>query len=297
MDKTKINIRDPYVLVHDDRYYLYGTRSDTCWSKADGFDCYVSENLIEFEGPMEIFHRPEGFFADQNYWAPECYCCNGEYYLVTTLGAEDRKKGIYILKSQSPTGPFESYADRLTPENWTCIDGTLWFEDGVPYLIFSHSFEDVTSGLDGDFCCMQLSADLKMAVSKPAVLFTAKDTPWAKPVPFAKQEFHIDGDVYFSDGPSVLKLDDGKLYMILSSWSVKGYAVGVAVSDSGKIEGPWRQQKEPLWPENGGHGMFFKDLQGKTIFTLHYPNDKYKERPTFWNVALEEGILKLKKEV
>lgn len=158
-------------------------------------------------------------------------------------------EGVYILKSANPTGPFEFYADRLTPEDWTCIDGTLWFEDGVPYLIFSHSFEDIVSGLDGD--------------------------------------------CYFSDGPNVLKLDDGKLYMIVSSWSVNGYAVDVAVSDNEKIEGLWRQQEEPLWPENGGHGMFFKDLNGELIFTLHYLNDKYHERPTFWKVKLEDGVLKL----
>lgn len=72
MKTTEINIRDPYILVHGSKYYLYGTRSATCWRPADGFDCYVSEDKENWEGPIEIFHRPEGFFADQNYWAPEC---------------------------------------------------------------------------------------------------------------------------------------------------------------------------------------------------------------------------------
>ena len=293
MKREEINIRDPYVLVYNGRYYLYGTRSDTCWGEADGFDCYVGNSFDEFEGPIEVFHRPEGFFADRNYWAPECYQYNDGFYFVTTLASSDQKKGIYILKAKDPVGSFKIYTDRLTPKEWTCIDGTLWFEDGVPYLIFSHSFEDITSGLDGDFCLLRLSEDLSRPVSEPVTLFTAKETPWAKPVPFAKMEFGIDGDVYFSDGPSVLRLDDGKLYMILSSWSLKGYAVGVAVSDSGKIEGPWRQQQEPLYPENGGHGMFFKDLNGEIVLLLHHPNDKYQERPTFWKVILKDGILRL----
>lgn len=42
MRREDIDIRDPYVLVHDGKYYLYGTRSATCWGEADGFDCYVS---------------------------------------------------------------------------------------------------------------------------------------------------------------------------------------------------------------------------------------------------------------
>lgn len=292
MKREDINIRDPYVLVHDGRYYLYGTRSDTCWGEADGFDCYVGENLKEFDGPVEIFHRPEGFFADRFYWAPECCFYKNEFYFVTTLGSETRKKGIYVLKAADPAGPFEIYSGCLTPEEWTCIDGTLWFEDDVPWLIFSHSFED-PGFLDGDFCCLKLSGDLKTPASEVITLFSAKDAPWAKPVPFAKFEFGIEEDCYFSDGPSLLKLEDGKLYMILSSWSMNGYAVGVAVSDSGKIEGPWRQQEEPLYPENGGHGMFFRDTGGELVFALHYPNDKYKERPTFWRVVLEDGKLKL----
>lgn len=37
MKKTsEINIRDPFVLPWDGKYYLYGTRGETCWGLADG---------------------------------------------------------------------------------------------------------------------------------------------------------------------------------------------------------------------------------------------------------------------
>ena len=293
MKRKEINIRDPYVLVYGEKYYLYGTRSDTCWGKADGFDCYVSDDLVDFEEPVEIFKRPDDFFADQNFWAPECYAYNGGFYFVTTLGAEDRKLGIYVLRADEPTGPFSFYADRLTPESWDCIDGTLYFEYDTPYLFFSLSQHGAE---DGDFCMMELSKDLKKAVSEPITLFTAKDAVWAKPFPYSKEEFGID-QMYFSDGPNLLKLEDGKLYMIMSSWSNNGYAVGVAVSDNGSVSGPWKLQEKPLYPENGGHGMFFKDLNGKLVFTLHYPNDKYQEHPTFWRVEAKDGELFLGEEL
>lgn len=296
MKREDINIRDPYVLVDNGKYYLYGTRSDTCWGEAFGFDCYVSDDLENFEGPIEIFKRPDGFFATENYWAPECYRIGDKYYLVTTFGGKDIKKGIYALEADSPTGPFSLYSKRLTPYNWTCIDGTLHFENEKIYLIFSHSFEDALDGTgnaDGDFCVVELSSDLKEAVSTPKLLFSPKEASWAKPVPFAKAEFGLDGDCYFSDGPFFMKLDDGNLYMIFSSWSINGYAVGVAVSESGTINGPWILQDEPLYPENGGHGMFFKDLQGNLVFTLHSPNDKYMERPQFLKVKNKDGILYL----
>ncbi len=292
MKITDVNIRDPYILLYDGRYYLYGTRSATAWGPADGFDCYVSEDLEAWEGPTEIFRRPEGFFADQNYWAPECIYRDGAFYLITTLGAGDRKKGIYALKSSSPMGPFEVYSGRLTPEDRTCIDGTVYFEtDGTPVLVYSNSFEDSPTG---DICMQQLSSDLKDALGDPLKLFEAAQAPWARPVPFAKDEFGLDGDVYFTDGPCLTLMPDGKLYMTWSSWSDGGYAVGVAVSDGGHVAGPWRQIAEPLFPVNGGHGMVFRDLQGNLRFTLHYPNDRYRERPVIYELEAAAGTLRLR---
>ena len=290
MKRTDINIRDPFVLLHEGRYYLYGTRSETCWGLADGFDCYVSDDLENWDGPIEIFRRPEGFWADRAYWAPECVAYRGEFYLITTLGAEDRKKGIYALKASAPTGPFAPYGGRLTPESWSCIDGTLYFEDGTPYLIFSHSFEDDPRG---DMCAVPLKDDLSAAAGDCVTLFSAHEAPWAKPVPFAKAEFGMDGDVYFTDGPCVIKLPDGTLRMTWSSWGTNGYAVGVAASESGRMKGPWRQLETPLYPENGGHGMIFYDKSGQMYFTLHTPNDKYLERPVFLKAKADAGTLVL----
>ena len=31
MKLADINIRDPFVLLHEGKYYLYGTRGATCW--------------------------------------------------------------------------------------------------------------------------------------------------------------------------------------------------------------------------------------------------------------------------
>jgi len=289
MKREEINIRDPYVLVSGGKYYLYGTRSATTWEPVGGLDVYVSDDLENFDGPFEIMPA-----KSYNYWAPECYEINGAFYLVVTVLSTEWKKGIYVYRAEKPTGPFESYSNRLTPENWTCIDGTLYFEKGETYLVCSHSFEDYGEGgsIDGDYVKIRLAKDLKEAASTPEVMFTSKDAAWAKPVPFAKMEFGIDGDVYFSDGPSFVDMPDGKLYMIFSSWSVAGYAVGVAVSENG-IAGPWQLQEQPLYPENGGHGMLFCDLNETLVFALHYPNDKFMERPIFCNVKCDGGRLLL----
>ena len=281
MKTNEINIRDPYVLLHEDRYYLYGTRSESCWGEAEGFDCYVSADRENWEGPVEIFHRPEGFWADRAYWAPECVYYRDAFFLITTLGAADRKKGVYVLRSDSPLGPFAPYGVCLTPEDWSCIDGTLYLEEGKPWLIFSHSFEDDPKG---DMCLLPLKEDLSAPAGEPVTLFSAAEAPWARPVPFAKAEFGMDGDVYFTDGPCVKKLHDGELIMTWSSWSEQAYAVGVAMSENGRVRGPWRQLETPLYPANGGHGMLFEEKDGSLWFTLHTPNDKHLERPAFYQV-------------
>jgi hypothetical protein len=281
MKTNEINIRDPYVLLHEDRYYLYGTRSESCWGEAEGFDCYVSADRENWEGPVEIFHRPEGFWADRAYWAPECVYYRDAFFLITTLGAADRKKGVYVLRSDSPLGPFVPFGARLSPEDWSCIDGTLYLEEGKPWLIFSHSFEDDPKG---DMCLLPLKEDLSGPAGEPVTLFSAAEAPWARPVPFAKAEFGMDGDVYFTDGPCVKKLHDGELIMTWSSWSEQAYAVGVAMSENGRVRGPWRQLGTPLYPANGGHGMIFTEKDGSLCFTLHTPNDKYLERPAFYQV-------------
>ena len=65
MTLEEINIRDPFVLPFKDTYYMYGTRAKTCWGLADGFDCYTSKDLVNWDGPFEVFHKPENFWADK----------------------------------------------------------------------------------------------------------------------------------------------------------------------------------------------------------------------------------------
>lgn len=276
MKLTDINIRDPYILCSGDWYYMYGTRAETCWGAAEGFDCFKSKDLENWEGPFEIFHKPEDFWADRCFWAPECYEINGKYYLVATFGSE-KHKGIQILQSDTPDGTFQIMTETpLTPDDWNCIDGMLYQEKEKIYLIFSHSFEDVSAG---DMCMVELENDFSSTKGEIFTLFSAKDAGWAVPIPFAKAEFGMDGDVYFTDGPAVYRQQNGKLLILWSSWGEKGYTVGQAVSDSGKIEGPWRHLEQIVFGPDGGHGMFFSTKEGTLKYLLHYPNKPGDEHP------------------
>ena len=177
----------------------------------------------------------------------------------------------------------------LTPDDWNCIDGMLYQEKEKIYLIFSHSFEDVPAG---DMCMVELEENLSCIKGKIITLFSAKDADWAVPIPFAKAEFGMDGDVYFTDGPAVYRQQNGKLLILWSSWGEKGYTVGQAVSDSGKIEGPWRHLEQIVFGSDGGHGMFFHTKEGALKYLLHYPNQPGDEHPLLLELAETELGLK-----
>lgn len=279
LTNREVNIRDPYVLVHEGRYYLYGTRSATAWGHADGFDCYVSDDLAHWEGPLEVFHNGGDFWADRCYWAPECYAQDGEFYLAATFRSSERTLGIQMLHAQSPIGPFLPMGDGpITPADFTCLDGTLFFAQGEPWLVFSQSMEQDSRG---NMCAMPLTRDLRAAAGEIRVLFQAEDAPWTAPFPYAKEEFGRNEAMYLSDGPALYQTDGGKLVMLWSSFGPEGYTVGQSVSGNGRLDGGWQHMPEPLLKGDGGHGMLFHRPGGQLIYTLHSPNTKGEEHPIF----------------
>ena len=62
--------------------------------------------------------------------------------------------------------------------------------------------------------------------------------------------------------------------MIWSGFGEGGYTVGLAISDSGKLAGPWKQQKEPVFSNDGGHGFLFRRFDGQLMMALHSPNKR-----------------------
>lgn len=277
MKTNEINIRDPYVLVDNGHYYLYGTRSLSTWGKMDGFDVYVSTDLKNWTGPTEIFHRPTGFWADQNFWAPECYHVGNEYRLITTLG-DGHEKSINLLTASSPVGPF-TYQGRLTTQGDNCIDGTIYQDKDQSYLVYSHALAPSNEQIMNVMEALPLRNDWRQACGEAKVLFTPDQAPWVKAL-HDEKIFGVKGDVYLTDGPSLINQADGSLLMLWSSIGKHGYTVGVAKSDSGRLTGKWHHFSKP-WLKNGGHGMPFTTLDGHKQYVIHTPNDFTKERPCF----------------
>lgn len=276
-----IHIRDPFILVHGGKYYMYGTRGQTCWGEATGFDVYLSNDLENWSEPQVCFENDGSFWADRHYWAPEVHRWNDAFYMFASFKNPDVCRGTAILRSESPTGPFVPHSDGpVTPREWECLDGTFYISKaGKPYMVFCHEW---LQAVDGEVCAVELTEDLRAAADKPFLLFRASEAEWGKPV------LHSSGvSGWVTDGPFLWRTTDGTLLCLWASFSESGYTQAVAVSDNGDIDGVFTQA-DPLFMRDGGHGMIFRALDDQIYLTLHSPNATPQERPRLYPVT-EQG--------
>ncbi len=285
MDNAAINIRDPFVVPApaERRYYLFGTRGLDCWEgRPEGFDVYVGDDLQHWDGPLPAFRPAPDFWADRNFWAPEVHAYNGRYYMFASFKAGDVCRGTQILSADTLAGPYLPHTERpITPAGWECLDGTLHVDaHGRPWIVFCHEWVQVR---DGEICALPLSEDLCRPVGAPVLLFRASQAPWVTPYPSRRD--------YVTDGPFLHRTEDGGLLMLWSSFARGGYTLGLARSLSGDVCGPWAQDAEPLYCDDGGHGMLFRTLEGQLTLALHRPNTNRDERPVFIPLREEGGRL------
>ena len=272
LTKQDIQIRDPFVYLEGDTYYLYGTTDKDCWKgQAEGFLCYRSADLLQFQEPVQIFSAGNGFWGTHNFWAPEMHPYRGAYYLFASFKTPGRARATAILKADNPLGPYIPWGEeQVTPYEWECLDGTLFVENQrEPYVVFCHEW--VQEG-GGTICARRLQEDLSAPEGDPVTLFDAREAPWTHRI---RHSSGVEGHV--TDGPFLYRGMD-RLWMLWSSFTGDGYALGLSYSQTGEIKGPWAQIEEPLYFGDGGHGMLFWDKAGTLQLALHAPNKTPMER-------------------
>ncbi|MBQ8323135.1 MAG: family 43 glycosylhydrolase [Clostridia bacterium] len=277
--REEIRIRDPFILTDKEKgvYYMYGTTAlENGLRAGDTFSAYVTKDLENFEGPFEVFNGSEiGFWATFDYWAPEVHKYNGKYYLLGSMKGEGKCRATHIFVSETPLGKFRPVTQApITPAGWECLDGTLWVENGVPYLVFCHEWLQVGNG---EIWAMPLTDDLTAPAGEKKLLFRAGDHPQV----VNNREASAGGaSGKVTDGPFLFE-EGGKLKMIWSSFIEGGkYAVLEAVSDGG-IFGKW-EHKSSRYGFDGGHAMLFDGLDGVKRISLHAPNTPPNERAAFF---------------
>lgn len=305
--RSEIRMRDPFILeAAPGSFVLFGTTDENVWGgPATGFDCYTSDDLEEWEGPIAAFRPPEGFWADTQFWAPEVHRYGGRFFLFATFASSDtRSRGVAVLVAEEPTGPYVPWSDGpVTPAELPCLDGTLFVDDaGAPWLVYSRGAEGARGGdpglADGEMWTLRLTDDLRAPAEEPHLLFRASSAPWSRPLRFPDgvgppPQLNLAEDPLFTDGAFLVRAPVGALLMLWSSYGEEGYAMGVARSVTGSILGPWEQNPRPLWARNGGHGMVLTTSSGATRLVFHHPNDSPWERVKLIDVRFTDVGIEL----
>lgn len=297
--RDSIILSDPAVLADSisGTYYMTGT-SGVLWK---------SKDLAKWDGPYIVAKPDTTSWMGNNpqIWAAEIHKYNGKYYYFATFTNDNiiietnqegkiPRRASHVLVADSPDGPYTpvSKADYL-PADRPTLDGTLWVENGHPYMIFCGEW---LHNQNGTMEAIRISDDMKTSVGEPTLLFRASDSPWSR-------ERRKDGSISFNrvtDGPWLFRTATGRLGMLWTSWVLGDYTMGVAYSESGTLEGPWIQEPDPITPPNHGHGMIFTDLNGRHILSAHshsVVNGRYIRRPVFWEVDLTGDKLKILRKI
>jgi hypothetical protein len=277
---SDISLSDPFIFADktDNTYYVYGSGGNGTVM------CRASKDLKNWTDRFVVYQFPADHWAGAKApsWAAEVFNYKGKYYLFTTsddgkpigkniLGNNYPHRASQIYIADSPRGPFRNFTNNKphTPAEWPSLDGTLWIESGVPYLVFCHEWTQI---MNGTVEAVRLPKDLGVPEKAPFTLFTGFDAPYiTDSIPDPRKS-------YVTDGCYLFKTQTGKLGMIWSSWKGKDYVLMAAYSKSGKLKGPWIQDKELLFQNNGGHGMLFRTFEGKLMLSMHYVDPK-DERP------------------
>ncbi len=271
-----IKYGDPYILhASDGKYYMYGT------SLADGFEAFVSEDLVNWEACGQIYKGgTEEQWNIDCFWAPEVYERNGKYYLFFSANSKDNptnelenfKLGVAI--SDSPTGPFVDLYNRpiFNPE-YPVIDANVYFDDenGKTYLYYSrccykHAVESEIADkakADGLFdeveeswvYGVEMEPDFSGVIGEPVLLLAPPTKLDDKQAEWESRSVTA-GEVNrrWTEGSFIFKHND-TFYIMYSANSYQGayYAVGYATSKNPL--GPFtKAANNPVLQENQSQG-------------------------------------------
>ncbi|WP_291530575.1 glycoside hydrolase family 43 protein [Bacteroides sp. UBA939] len=269
-----LQMSDPFILADEatETYYMVGS-GGSMWKSPDmkmwtGPHLYLTVDTTSWIG------------TSPRIWAPELHEYRGKYYCFVTFTNPRiivdtvpnryhvQRRSTHILVSDKAEGPYQPVGDgNYLPEDWSVLDGSLWEEDGVPYMVFCHEWMQTVNGMV-DY--VRLTPDLSGITGNPAVLFRASEATWSREMQsIGELTFGMALEGYVADGPFVFRTGTGRLGMLWSSWGSRRCAQGVAYSESGKLAGPWTQCSEPLVANNAGHGMLFRTFEGKLLMCLH----------------------------
>lgn len=204
---------DPEGIIYENKYWIYPTWSDV-YEKQTFFDCFSSDNLVDWTRHHAILDTAAVSWAEKCMWAPAVLSKDGKYYLF--FGANDVHEGevggIGVAVADRPEGPYKDLIGRPLINDIVNvaqpIDQYVFLDkDGTYYMYY---------GGWGHCNIVKLSDDFKSLVPFEDGTVYKEITP----------ESYVEGPFMF--------IRDGKYYFMWSEggWGGPDYRVAYAISDS-----------------------------------------------------------------
>ncbi|MDR2827858.1 MAG: glycoside hydrolase family 43 protein [Acholeplasmatales bacterium] len=268
MYKTDITkIGDPFIIKHNNKYYLYAT------SDKEGFIVWESDDLINFENKGHCYKMNENSFGYECFWAPEVVFHNNRFIMhYTAKSADLNSLRIGVAVSASPLGPFKDvYRNKpMFDLGYACIDASVFVDDDKKcYIYYSKDCsENVIDGVHTSqiYAC-PLRDDLLALDGEPTLLLTPTLEYERKSLVFDNEPF------VWNEGPYMVKQHN--IYYLFYScnfYADPDYSVCLATSkypnrDFEKLNEPILCSKH-INLSGPGHNMVFKD--GKNFLLVYH---------------------------
>lgn len=266
VDLPYLPIADPYILLHDGRYYAYGTGGTL---NGEGIACFSSDDLTHWVRESHALAAADSY-GNTNFWAPEVYYVPSKQKFYMFYSAEEH---ICVATADAPQGPFRQ-AEKRPIWDEKSIDTSLFIDtDGTPYLYFVRF-------TDGNVIWVaQLTDDLTALKTETLTECVKVSEPW---------ELAQDKVARVAEGPSVLKQGD-TYYLLYSANHFESKSYGVGYTTSKSPLGPWKKYAgNPILQRTDGlvgtgHGAPFQCIDGtwKYIFHAHWSESNVQPRTSF----------------
>ncbi len=262
---TPVRMGDPFVLLHEQKYYLFGTTA-----ASQGFEYYTSSDLVHWTRGGWALRKTEDGWADANFWAPEVIHYRGRFYMTYSArvrGSNPARMLTALAVSDRPEGPYRDLYAPWFDAGYSAIDAHIFVDsDGAPYLYFSQNGarDGYSYGLING---VALSSDLAKLMGEPVKLLEA-DQPWER-INWTWNRCN--------EGPSVIK-HGGKYYMTYSANNTGAPGYGVGYAAAGSPLGPWvKNPGNPILASNldigvssPGHNSITTSQDGKELFIVYH---------------------------
>lgn len=248
-------------------FIIYDYKTDKYYMACDGGYLWVSKDMHLWNGPFDVLRYDTTSWVGSSpvITSPEIHYYKGKYYYIATFENESGsvpRRSCTTLVADSITGPYRTIDAKsmLLDEKELAAYPTFCIDDfGAGYMIYNHQGEQ--NG-DGTVQIIRYTDDLGRRMGEAYIMFTASMVPWSWVEVNGKKESSpiIESPCLFYSGKEGMG-------MLFTANVGDRKAVGVAYSETGTLNGPWKVEEKPLL--EGVHGAaMFNDYDGTLVMVV-----------------------------